>query len=97
MGDFAQDLASVYPFDIEVLWIDFPARDSRAAWHRAAHAANGLDVVHVHFEVGLKSGGPSNEDADYIIERMQHCPVSTNLKQIQDGRTRVDFFAATTN
>lgn len=55
-----------------------------------------LQRVHVHFEVGLKAGSPSAEEVDYIIERMQHCPVSTNLKEIPDGRTRVDFVAAAT-
>jgi glycosyltransferase involved in cell wall biosynthesis len=53
VGDLARGLAAAYPFDIEVLWLDYPAGDTRAAWRRAARAADGLDVVHVHYEYGL--------------------------------------------
>ncbi len=35
-----------------------------------------VDVV---FNTKLKSGQPSDDDIAYIIERMGHCPVSTNL------------------
>ena len=40
------------------------------------------------------SGTPAPGDVDYIVERMQHCPVSINLKDVADSRTAVDFIAA---
>ena len=33
----------------------------------------------VTFNVKLKSGLPTEDDINYIIDRMGHCPVSTNL------------------
>ena len=33
----------------------------------------------VTFNVTLKSGSPTEDDINYIIDRMGHCPVSTNL------------------
>jgi glycosyltransferase involved in cell wall biosynthesis len=53
VGDFARALASAYPLDVEVLWLDHPAADTRAAWRGIARSADGLDVVHVHYEYGL--------------------------------------------
>ena len=53
VGAFARALASAYPLDIEVLWLDHPAADTRAAWRGVARSADGLDVVHVHYEYGL--------------------------------------------
>lgn len=55
-----------------------------------------LQRLHVYFEVGLKAGAPLPEDKDYIVERMQHCPVSINLKAVPDGQIRVDFIPAST-
>ena len=51
--DFARQLASSYPPGVEVHWVIYPDRDVDAAWRQAAHAADGLDVVHVHYEYGL--------------------------------------------
>lgn len=53
VGDFARRLVAVYPPDIEVVSIDTPAGGGSAAWRRAARAAQGVDVVHVHYEYGL--------------------------------------------
>lgn len=35
--------------------------------------------IDVLFNGQLKSGSPSQDDLNYITERMRHCPVSTNL------------------
>lgn len=51
--DFARQLASSYPPGVEVHWVIYPDRDVDAAWRQAARAADGLDVVHVHYEYGL--------------------------------------------
>jgi glycosyltransferase involved in cell wall biosynthesis len=97
VGDFAQDLASVYPFDIEVLWIDFPARDSRAAWRRAARAAEGLDVVHVHYEYGLfRTVKPYRNRYAAFLGRLRppvvvtlHGPLPRLVPRWRSGRRRV--------
>jgi hypothetical protein len=41
----------------------------------------------VAFEGRLKSGVPSAADVEYIIERMKHCPVSSNLHEVPDSKT----------
>ena len=51
-----------------------------------------LHTLHVRFEVRLKSGHPSSDDVHYIVDRMEQCPVSINLKDVPDSRTTVDFF-----
>jgi len=38
-----------------------------------------IQSARVSFDVHLKSGLPTQDDIDYIIDRMGHCPVSTNL------------------
>ncbi len=38
-----------------------------------------IQNIDVTFNVKLKSGQPSDDDIEYITERMGHCPVSTNL------------------
>jgi hypothetical protein len=38
----------------------------------------------VSFSGHLRSGQPSAALVDYIIERMHHCPVSSNLRPIED-------------
>jgi hypothetical protein len=53
-----------------------------------------VQKLHVRFEARLNSGKPSPDDVDYIVDRMQHCPVSVNLAGIGDSRTRVEFLAA---
>lgn len=45
----------------------------------------------VDFKGRLKSGSAEKDAVDYIIERMQQCPVSTNLKDIAETRTSVSF------
>jgi len=41
----------------------------------------------VAFEGRLKSGVPCAADVDYIIDRMAHCPVSSNLHKVPDSKT----------
>jgi glycosyltransferase involved in cell wall biosynthesis len=53
VSDFAQRLVAASPPEIEVTWIDYPDRDASGAWRRAARAADGLDLVHLHYEYGL--------------------------------------------
>ena len=45
--------------------------------------------MHIRFDVRLKSGTPTPEDVNYIVARMEQCPVSKNLKAIPDSRTEI--------
>jgi uncharacterized OsmC-like protein len=45
--------------------------------------------MHIRFDIRLKSGVPSREDVDYIVARMEECPVSKNLKAVPDARTEI--------
>ena len=46
--------------------------------------------VKVTFNANLKSGSPTQDDIEYIKERMKHCPVSSNLPEsIQIEKTVV--------
>jgi hypothetical protein len=53
-----------------------------------------LRKLHVRFEAELRSGMPSPGDVDYIVDRMQHCPVSVNLREVADTTTRVELIPA---
>lgn len=53
-----------------------------------------VQKLRVRFEGYLQSGAPAPGDIDYIVDRMQHCPVSINLKDVPDSHTAVDFTAA---
>ena len=46
---------------------------------------------HIQFDVVLASGTPSNDDVNYIVERMHHCPSTINLRDAPDAETRVNF------
>ena len=48
------------------------------------------DII-VSFDVKLKSGTPTQENIDYINERMTHCPVSTNLPENINMNITVNF------
>jgi hypothetical protein len=50
-----------------------------------------LKRLQVSFDVKLGSGRAAKEDVDYIIGRMKQCPVSRNIRDIEDERTIVDF------
>ena len=45
--------------------------------------------MHIRFDGRLKSGTPTREDVDYIVSRMEQCPVSKNLKPVPDARTEI--------
>jgi len=55
-----------------------------------------IQNVDVTFNVKLKSGQPSDDDIAYIIDRMGHCPVSTNLPADIDKKSSVYFEPAAT-
>ena len=40
-----------------------------------------ITAANASFEAVLQSGQPSENDISYILERMKHCPVSTNLRE----------------
>jgi uncharacterized OsmC-like protein len=50
-----------------------------------------LEKVYVKFIVKLLAGEAGDEDSDYIVSRMQQCPVSKNLPQGIDVVTSVEF------
>lgn len=50
-----------------------------------------MQRLHLQFDARLASGRPSADDIDYIIERMQHCPVSVNLRHVADSKTVLAF------
>ena len=66
--------------DSAVAYIDVLANDQ---WR--------LQRLHVQFEAKLRSGSPPRQDVDYIVDRMQHCPVSENLRDVPDTRTLLEF------
>lgn len=43
--------------------------------------------LRVWFEGRLKSGVPTAADVDHVIDRMEHCPVSLNLRAVPDSKT----------
>lgn len=45
--------------------------DARKNWE--------ITAINVTFSANTRSGTASQDDLDYITERMRHCPVSTNL------------------
>lgn len=50
-----------------------------------------IEKLYVGFEATLKSGTPTQDDIDYITGRMQQCPVSKNLGEIDDTQTELFF------
>lgn len=50
-----------------------------------------IERLRVEFIGFLKSGSANQDDIDYITARMKQCPVSRNLREIQDIRTSVTF------
>ena len=47
--------------------------------------------IQVSFNGKLKSGAPNQDAMDYIIDRMHHCPVSTNLPKHTPFAVSVDL------
>ena len=50
-----------------------------------------LEKVAVDFQVNLAAGEASSDDVDYIVSRMQRCPVSKNLPAGIAVQTAVEF------
>ena len=50
-----------------------------------------MEKLDVQFGAKLKSGSPTEDDVEYIVGRMQRCPVSKNLKEAPDSHTAVEF------
>jgi hypothetical protein len=48
-----------------------------------------METLHVHFSGRLGSGQASPDDIDYIISRMQQCPVSRNIREVPDAESTV--------
>jgi hypothetical protein len=45
----------------------------------------------ITFQAKLKSGSPTEDDINYITERMKHCPVSSNLSDSLQINNSVQF------
>lgn len=45
----------------------------------------------IAFDVKLESGSPSDDDINYIIDRMKHCPVSANISSSTRLTSSVHF------
>lgn len=50
-----------------------------------------IKSLHVEFKSKLKGGAATDEAVAYIKERMGLCPVSTNLKAIEDSKATISF------
>jgi len=50
-----------------------------------------LDRLRVDFRASVSAGMPTREISDYIVERMQLCPVSKNTCSIGDVKVSVSF------
>lgn len=50
-----------------------------------------LEKVYVIFIIKLAAGEANDKDTDYIVSRMQQCPVSRNLPKNIDTHTSVEF------
>lgn len=50
-----------------------------------------IEKVRVRFDGVIASGKPSDDDINYIIERMGHCPSTVNLREIPDFVSEVFF------
>ena len=48
-----------------------------------------METLQVHFSGRLRSGQASPDDIDYIVSRMQQCPVSLNIREAPDTEATV--------
>jgi len=48
-----------------------------------------ISDLRVEFTGKLRSGEPTQDDLDYVVDRMEHCPVSRNLNYRAPGNTRL--------
>lgn len=50
-----------------------------------------MQKLYIHFNGQLKSGTPEKDDEAYIAERMNHCPVSVNIKPVPNMQASIRF------
>lgn len=50
-----------------------------------------LDMLHIDFNAQLADGVPTQDNIDYITQRMTLCPVSKNIHTVADSNTIVTF------
>ena len=50
-----------------------------------------IQSVRIEFTGYLQSGSAAQHDIDYITDRMKQCPVSRNLRDVQDSRVTIMF------
>lgn len=50
-----------------------------------------IENLHIEFAGELKRGLVNQDDIDYIVGRMEQCPVSKNTREIADNVTRITF------
>jgi len=48
-----------------------------------------MEILQVHFSGRLGSGQASQDDIDYIVARMQQCPVSRNIREVPGAEATV--------
>ena len=48
-----------------------------------------MENLQVHFSGRLVSGRASPDDIDYIVSRMQQCPVSKNIREVPAAKSTV--------
>ena len=48
-----------------------------------------MEILKVHFSGQLGSGQVSPGDIDYIVSRMQQCPVSLNIREVPDTESTI--------
>jgi len=70
---------------------DLVLASSNGRIHVVADEGWHIQKIEVQFEGVLRDGDPAQSDIDYIIDRMAHCPVSTNLVKPADSSTIVTF------
>ena len=70
---------------------DLVLASSKGHIHVVADEDWHIQRIEVRFEGVLHSGTPTQSDIDYIIDRMGHCPVSTNMLKPADSSTMVTF------
>ena len=64
---------------------------SKGRIHVVADEGWHIENIEVQFEGVLRDGDAAQSDIDYIIDRMGHCPVSSNLVKPADSSTIVTF------
>ena len=50
-----------------------------------------MESLAVKFRGRLAGGTPAGDDIDYIVGRMHHCPVSSNIHVVRGASTTVEL------